>query len=519
MHALSRQAVVKPPPGPAKTPRPSSKRGAQGRTASFGVRFDRKRGDFDAGGLWAKLALGTRGSGAEREANRVADPLLGVPGPRPAAADGAQCPGLDEVPPVVHRVLQSPGRPLDAGARADMEPRFGVDFGAVRVHTGPLAAQAAEAVGARAFALGNRLVFGAGEYRPGSFEGRSLLAHELAHVARQAPGAPVLRRFADCRRLLSANESGPRLPEASVQAFLADELEDQGDVQREFPVPGGSAAPWRTEGSGRDDSFIDPQLLHEWITGRVDIAQDAGDLMLDFLEIKRASWYGAQFAEQQVVNYVDKAMASIAEVQRSWRRRTGNRGAIITSAREMPMSRYTPPQEPVEIDGQQVLLSWCRSGVMVFKALDVDNRELLYCGVSDQGRTDAFIERLLGAAEEIVAQALRRRLRELFPGDSVNIRPLLARIRERLRDSIRWMLSEAISAACALAVEVTTAAVLDRLRRFLRNQDLVDGLLVKLTPRGEGVDLHLGEAAAKAATAITVGTILWELLSLAPAFI
>jgi hypothetical protein len=37
-----------------------------------------------------------------------------------------------------------PGRPLDAAARAFFEPRFGMDFGRVRVHTDERAAESAQ---------------------------------------------------------------------------------------------------------------------------------------------------------------------------------------------------------------------------------------------------------------------------------------------------------------------------------------------------------------------------------------
>src|ERR1700728_3956749 len=38
------------------------------------------------------------------------------------------------VPSVVHDVLREPGQPLDAGSRSYFEPRFGADFGNVRIH-------------------------------------------------------------------------------------------------------------------------------------------------------------------------------------------------------------------------------------------------------------------------------------------------------------------------------------------------------------------------------------------------
>jgi hypothetical protein len=68
-----------------------------------------------------------------------------------------------------------------------MEERFGVDFSRVRIHSGDVAARSADEVGARAYTVGHRIVFGAGEWRPGTDEGRRLLAHELHHVVQQVP--------------------------------------------------------------------------------------------------------------------------------------------------------------------------------------------------------------------------------------------------------------------------------------------------------------------------------------------
>ncbi len=89
------------------------------------------------------------------------------------------------VPPIVHDVLSSPGQPLDAGIQAFMEPRFGFDFSGVRVHTDARAAESARTVNALAYTVGRDVVFGEGEYAPGTSEGRRLLAHELTHVVQQ----------------------------------------------------------------------------------------------------------------------------------------------------------------------------------------------------------------------------------------------------------------------------------------------------------------------------------------------
>ena len=94
-------------------------------------------------------------------------------------------PGLREAPSQVHDVLRSPGQPLDASTRAFMEPRFGHDFSRVRVHANPAGEQSAKQINAHAYTLGSNIVFGAGQYAPGTTDGRRLLAHELTHVLQQ----------------------------------------------------------------------------------------------------------------------------------------------------------------------------------------------------------------------------------------------------------------------------------------------------------------------------------------------
>jgi len=81
--------------------------------------------------------------------------------------------------------LNHGGAPLDASSRAFFEPRFGQDFSQVRIHTDSNAVQMAEAMGARAFTLGNNIAFGANQYSTNTSAGRELVAHELAHVGQQ----------------------------------------------------------------------------------------------------------------------------------------------------------------------------------------------------------------------------------------------------------------------------------------------------------------------------------------------
>jgi peptidoglycan hydrolase-like protein with peptidoglycan-binding domain len=178
------------------------------------------------GVLRAKLTVSQAGDPFEEEADRAADTVMrmaatpatvGGASPQPRSiqrrcsaceddvqrkpatpgADAAAhqpAPGADLAAPEF-RHPSSGGRPLSDSDRRFFEPRFGRDLSTVRIHTGDQAAQAARSVNARAFTIGNEVVFGAGEYRPGAEDGKRLLAHELAHTLQQAgPGTPAIRR-------------------------------------------------------------------------------------------------------------------------------------------------------------------------------------------------------------------------------------------------------------------------------------------------------------------------------------
>lgn len=104
----------------------------------------------------------------------------------------------EQVPGIVHSVLRQSGQPLDTETQSFMQARLGHDFSNVRVHTDVRAAESAGAVDARAYTVGQHIVFNREEYNPGTREGRQLLAHELVHVMQQAgSGFATVRGIAD----------------------------------------------------------------------------------------------------------------------------------------------------------------------------------------------------------------------------------------------------------------------------------------------------------------------------------
>jgi hypothetical protein len=144
--------------------------------------------------MMRKLAIGKSDDPLEIEADQIADRVLSAPAglvvaaatPRIQRYPISQTLATGIAPESVSSVLAAPGRPIDAPLQFDMEQRFHHDFSRVRVHSGPLAEQSARDVNARAYTVGNNIVFAAGQFAPGTHEGRRLLAHELTHVVQQS---------------------------------------------------------------------------------------------------------------------------------------------------------------------------------------------------------------------------------------------------------------------------------------------------------------------------------------------
>jgi hypothetical protein len=209
--------------------------------------------------LQCKLMMGATDDPVEREADRVAKAIVEMPGtPLPDAAvrprGAAGVGGTDAAaPPEVHRALASAATPLDSATRAYMEPRFGIDFSHVRVHTDEQAAESARAVHSLAYTVGRDLVFDTGEYAPESTDGRRLLAHELAHVVQQGErsGGPSLQRFDSSEKSQIAPTYKDMLAQVKTLIEAATRpglLQDETNMDLLVEIAGGSSA---TRGLGR----------------------------------------------------------------------------------------------------------------------------------------------------------------------------------------------------------------------------------------------------------------------------
>ncbi|MFF2040055.1 DUF4157 domain-containing protein [Kitasatospora sp. NPDC058170] len=241
--ADSRSAVE--PPEALPGPDPShlgTARGSCGAPPGATMRPSPAPGDFSGTPLRAKALVGSVDDPLEHEADRLAERLVaggtpdhhggGAGGTSHPSAIGAagpsgpavlrRCPGACGCGSEDHALLRSPetsgaggagtspapaaatavlgqaGRPLTASDHAFFEPRLGIDLSRVRLHTGPTADAAVDAVRAKAFTVGEDIVLGSRHWSPGAAADRRLLAHELVHVAQH-------------RRARSATAAGPTL--------------------------------------------------------------------------------------------------------------------------------------------------------------------------------------------------------------------------------------------------------------------------------------------------------------------
>lgn len=135
----------------------------------------------------AASALSPQLPAQDREREKAADRF----------ADGA-------APALAYALAGTPSAPgpsmqLPGPVVAALKRSSGFDGSKVRLHADAASASAAQRLQARAYAFGDDIHFGAGQYQPHSAAGRHLLAHELAHVAqqRQMPPRLMLSPYAD----------------------------------------------------------------------------------------------------------------------------------------------------------------------------------------------------------------------------------------------------------------------------------------------------------------------------------
>lgn len=267
-------------------------------------------GEEEEGGrIQTKLTVGAPGDRYEEEADRVAEQISRMTDPSvqgqasteeepeeetlrtkpraprvtPLAERSGSGGPAGVLPSEVHRALGSPGRSLSPATRAYMEPRFGADFGGVRVHTGPGAERAAARLHARAFTYGRHIWLGRGETE----SDRRLMAHELTHVAQQA--SPQGRSI---RRKMVIENPGTALPGAPPRKHWEEIRDSLRTLSSEFTAnSAGKVAPRKADTCKAPARQTDQCLC--------DLHNDGGKPWK--IKIDDAEWPHTQEANKRVV--------------------------------------------------------------------------------------------------------------------------------------------------------------------------------------------------------------------------
>ncbi len=172
------------------------------------------------------------------------DALMGAAGPSPSGLlmrkrDGNNVAANAES--AVDAAATSTGSALPADLRTRFEGSLGTDLSGVRVHTGGASVDAASAVGAKAYTLGNDIHFGAGHFDTATLQGQHLIAHEVAHTVQQRGGSPTRQNKLEVStpgdafeheadRAADAMVSGGTASVANIDHGVARQVETEADA-------------------------------------------------------------------------------------------------------------------------------------------------------------------------------------------------------------------------------------------------------------------------------------------------
>ncbi len=145
--------------------------------------------------------------------------------------------------PEPKNIVSGAGQPLDPGVRRELEEQLGHDLSRVRLHTGRDAGQLTQLLGADAVAVGQDVFFREGAFKPGTDEGRRLLAHELLHTVQNPTGLGALRAGRDLGAVSLPQQAIEREAESAAQALVR-----AGETEAGVPGAGGEVAAAVEEG-------------------------------------------------------------------------------------------------------------------------------------------------------------------------------------------------------------------------------------------------------------------------------
>lgn len=252
--------------------------------------------------------------------------------------------GGTEVATPLRRVLdarRSRGERLPAELGESLGAAMGTSFERVRVHADPAAAGIADQLQARAFTYGTDVYFAQGTYAPGTTGGRSLLAHELAHVVQEGSGssgtgrAPLVGRADD-----PAEAAADALAHRALVGHLPSDRPSDATPGAPHAVAAGAEEVRRVvvvNGARCTDAEATYQAMYQAVTGttypktgrvlsnEIAIVKDkVVALLASWIAVENTAGIGPQVKRAVLgqvpvgrvySNYVDLAVALVGEIE------------------------------------------------------------------------------------------------------------------------------------------------------------------------------------------------------------
>ena len=146
---------------------------------------------------------------------------------------------------------------LDVQLLSELQDAFNTDLSALRIHTDNAAARTAKEFSARAFASGTHIYFNQNQYDPNTNAGRTLIAHEVAHVLQQTHVSSSTGKFGH-----AANDvAGSGIPQLwEIPLSSTENVPDIDELLRQHKANLPQVLDDTSETS--DERIIDLSLIH-----------------------------------------------------------------------------------------------------------------------------------------------------------------------------------------------------------------------------------------------------------------
>lgn len=327
----------------------------------------------------------------------------------------------------VKAVQSDRGRPLPIAERRFFEPRFGTSFDGVRIHTGPAAQTANSVLGAQAFTVGRDVAFGAGQFRPGTRDGRHLLAHELTHVVQQESSPRRVQRQDDEDSRTTANAPTEAIGADDVIPFPARSRVALGRILPDFLMnivrttqPRTAAMADAIDRQVAEVETATPDQFEAVVAGPVRVPKTGGAVQtLEDIRVTLRRMRGGTFTFQVTARQQGQPSRIVLTQRTGLTAERRHEGVVLSSTsgqettRQLQIREIDPGRIRLGVFGESIEGVPDMMRGQVFEAIEMTQL--------DPAQTDAEMERQVEALANAQQASRRERRQEIALGGGIGV--------------------------------------------------------------------------------------------------